>query len=111
MIRDFVGFALLRSVIGRGNSHHSLNQSDSKLKTNHNLVACVFPRFRPLGCFNFEFSLVLKGIFLSSDWAVVITLVFFLRHSVEKCFNGKRKTKIYVFLSFKVIDGLRECFA
>ena len=108
MIRDFVGFALLRSVIGRGNSHHSLNQS---IKTNHNLVACVFPRFRPLGCFNFEFSLVLKGIFLSSDWAVVISLVFFLRHSVEKCFNGKRQTKIYVFLSFKVIDGLRECFA
>ena len=100
MIRDFVGFALLRSVIGRGNSHHSLIQSDSKLKTN-----------QPLGCFNFEFSLVLKGIFLSSDWAVVITLVFFLRHSVEKCFNGKRQTKIYVFLSFKVIDGLRECFA
>ena len=38
-----------------------------KTKTNHDLVARVFPRFRQFG-FCFEFSLALKGIFLSSYW-------------------------------------------
>ena len=32
-------------VIGSENSCHSLNQSDAKLKTTHDLVARVFPRF------------------------------------------------------------------
>ena len=32
VIRDCIGFALLRSVIGLENSHHPLNQSDAKLK-------------------------------------------------------------------------------
>ena len=31
-IRDGIGFALLRSVIGPENSRHFLNQSDTKLK-------------------------------------------------------------------------------
>ena len=32
VIRDYIGFALLRSVIGLENSRHPLNQSDAKLK-------------------------------------------------------------------------------
>ena len=32
VIRDCIGFALLRSVIGLENSLHPLNQSDAKLK-------------------------------------------------------------------------------
>ena len=32
VIRDFIGFALLRSVIGPENSLHYLNQSEQKLK-------------------------------------------------------------------------------
>ena len=35
-----------------------------KTKTNHDLVALVFPRFRQFLCFYFEFSLALKDIFL-----------------------------------------------
>ena len=38
-----------------------------KNETNLDLVARVFPRFRQFG-FCFEFSLALKGIFLSSYW-------------------------------------------
>ena len=32
VIRDFIGFALLRSMIGLENSLHYLNQSEQKLK-------------------------------------------------------------------------------
>ena len=39
--------ALLSSVIGPENSHHSFKQSDSKLKP----IPIVFPRFRVFGCF------------------------------------------------------------
>ena len=55
----------------------SLSQSIIyKIKTNHVLVArvfprfrqSVFPRFRHSGWFYFEFSLVIKDIFLYSDW-------------------------------------------
>ena len=49
----FFVFALLHSVIGPENLYHSLDQSHAKLKTNHDLVASVFPRFRQLTCLNF----------------------------------------------------------
>ena len=45
-------------------------KSESKPKTNHDLVARVFPRFRQFGCFYLEFSLALRDIFLSSDWTL-----------------------------------------
>ena len=70
-IRDSIGFAFLRSVIGLENSRHSL-KCKTKTKTNHDqerilschdLVTRVFPRFWHLACFNFEFSLVLEGFF------------------------------------------------
>ena len=55
--RNCIGFALLRSVIIPENSCHSLNQSDSKPKTNRTTVTRVFPRFMQLTCFYFAFSL------------------------------------------------------
>ena len=39
-----------------------------KSKTNHDLVARVFPRFRQFGYFYFEFSLALKVVFLSYNY-------------------------------------------
>ena len=57
-----LAFALLRSVIGPATSRLSLNQSDPELKTNHGRP------LRQFGCFlSFEFSLVPKGSFLSSN--------------------------------------------
>ena len=53
-----------------------------KIKTNHSLVAGVFPRFRWFGCFSFDFSWALKGSSLFFWWVVVI--IFVLRHSLEK---------------------------
>ena len=53
-----------------------------KSKTNHDLVARIFPRFRQFGSFYSEFSLALK--ILSFFWlAVVITLVLVSRHSIK----------------------------
>ena len=63
VIRNCIGFALLRFVIGLENSRHPLNQSDAKLiKTNRDLVTRVFPRlifaFVLIGhCDYFGFSL------------------------------------------------------
>ena len=53
MNMGFFVFALLHSVIGPENLYHSLDQSHAKLKTNHDLVASVFPRSRQLTCLNF----------------------------------------------------------
>ena len=39
-----------------------------KTKTNHDLVTCVFPRFRQFSWINFDFSLALKSILKSSDF-------------------------------------------
>ena len=41
-----------------------------KTKTNFDLVACVFPRFRRFGRLYSEFLLALRSIFLSSDWSL-----------------------------------------
>ena len=51
-----------------------------KIKTNHDLIPRVFPRFRQFGCHYFEFSLAITGILLSSDWPLLfITLVVVFR--------------------------------
>ena len=47
-----------------------------KTKTNHDLVARVFLRFRQFVCLYFEFSLALRVIFISSDWS--LRLLWFL---------------------------------
>ena len=61
VIRDYIGFALLRSVIGLENSRHPLNQSDAKLK--------------PIATWSLVFSRAwdrLRVFTLSSHWFVVI---------------------------------------
>ena len=83
-LRECIGFALLRSVIGQENSrHHSeLNQSDAKLK--------------PIVSWSLAFSRAsgrLHVLTSSSHWFpvtfsfVLITLVLVLRHSIEKGSN------------------------
>ena len=67
VIRDNIGFALLRSVFVPEKSHHSLNQSDAQLD-NHDLMVSVSSRSVWFACFNFEFSSAHWGILLSSDW-------------------------------------------
>ena len=44
IIRDCIGYALLRFVIGPKHPSHSPNQSNAKL-TNHESVARLFPPF------------------------------------------------------------------
>ena len=57
-------------MIGPENSQHPLNQLNAK---NHrNLVTCVFPRFKQLACFHFEFSLVNDDVNLCSDLSLRI---------------------------------------
>ena len=61
VIRNCIGFALLRSVIGLENSRHPLNQSDAKLK--------------PIATWSLAFSRAwdrLRVFTLSSHWFVVI---------------------------------------
>ena len=58
-----VGFPLLRFVIGPENSRLSLSVNHMQSK-NQSRLGC--PRF--FRWFYFEFSLVINGIFLSSDW-------------------------------------------
>ena len=70
-----VGFPILSSLIGSEKSRLSLNQSDAKLKQIPIWSSAFFSRFRQFACFQFEFSLALKGIFFSSVW----------RHLIEKC--------------------------
>ena len=53
VVRDTLGFALLRSVIGSENSYHFLNQSDAKLKLNG---TWCFAFFLHLGRLVFTFS-------------------------------------------------------
>ena len=62
-------FELLRSVIGLEIRLPPPSQPiRSKTKTNRDLVTRVFPRFRPVTCINFEFSLASCDIDLCSDW-------------------------------------------
>ena len=67
VIGNFLGFALHRSVIGP-ETRATFSTIRCKIKTNYDVIARVFPRFRQFGCLYFEFSLALKVIFLSSDW-------------------------------------------
>ena len=86
VIRDCIGFTLIRTVIGLENSRHPLKQSDAKLlKANHRRLA--FSRA----------SGQLHVFTLSSHWLLVM-LTFglvgrcdyfglVLRHSIEKRFK------------------------
>ena len=71
VIRDRIGFALLRSVIGPENSRHSLRQWDAKFEP-ISTWSPAFSRFLcSFGCFYFEFSLVLYSSLYSvgDDWS------------------------------------------
>ena len=48
---DYIGFVLLRSVIGPENSHHPLNQSDVKLKPVAIWSPALYLRFEQFACF------------------------------------------------------------
>ena len=56
-----------------------------KNKTYHDLVACVFPRFKQFGCFEFDFSLGVIGIFPSSDWLLWLLWFWFVWDSIKNC--------------------------
>ena len=94
--RNCIGFAFLRRVIGPEKSHHSLNQSDSKLTASQDLVTSVFPRFMQFTWFYFELPLAPYYIFPSFWLAAEITPVLALRHSIEKRSNSK------LYVGFKV---------
>ena len=61
----FHWFALLCSVIGPEKLASISQPIRYKTKTNHDLVARVFPRFRQFACFCFEFSSALQGYVFS----------------------------------------------
>lgn len=50
-------------MIGPEKPTLSTNQMQDLIKTNHELVARVFPRLKQFGSFYFEFLLALEGIF------------------------------------------------
>ena len=87
VIRDCIGFALLRSVIGLENSRHPLNQSNAKQKPIASW-SLAFSRacMRPVTCI--YFCIVLVGNcwnFPLFGLTVVLNLVLVLRHSIENC--------------------------
>ena len=67
---DYIGFVLLRSVIGPENSHHSLNQSDAKLKTSRDLVTCALPALQAVCLF----------FIMSSHWLITMSTFALIRH-------------------------------
>ena len=53
VIRDFFSFALHRIMIGPENSRSILSTNQNQTKTNRDLVARVFPRFKQFTSFRF----------------------------------------------------------
>ena len=82
VIRDWIGFAFLYSVIGPENSRRSLNQSDAQLTS----IATWSPTFSRVLCDLLVFTLSSHWLgVISYLWlAFEITLVLVLRHSIEK---------------------------
>ena len=70
IIRDCFGW--LCFLTGLENSRHLLNQSDTKLKNKRGMVIRVFPRFKQLAFFHFEFSLANDNVNLYYDWSLWI---------------------------------------
>ena len=62
-------------MIGPENTCHFLNQSNSSLKTNHDLVVCVFPRFRHFDSSEFPLASCHFNHFL--DWPLWFVLFWF----------------------------------
>ena len=84
LIRDYIGLALLRSVIGLENSRHPLSQSDAKLK--------------PIPTWLLAFSRACGGLHVftfSPDWFLVTFTFVLIGHCVYfgfgfTTFNGYR---------------------
>ena len=77
VIRDYIGFASLRSVIGLVNSRHSLSQSDAKVKPIANSSLAFFPHFTPVTCIR------------SSHWLLVIFTFVLIGHCAYFGFGFK----------------------
>ena len=68
----------------------TLSTNQMQTKTNHNLVARVFPRLRQLGCFCIEFSLALIGNFLPPDWPLLLFWFEFYDTQLKSALWGKK---------------------
>ena len=80
-------------MIGLENSRHFLNQSDAILtKTNRDLVTPVFPRFRPVTCAYFEFSLAPCDTYLFSDWLLLLLRKVLYQHFSRATVRAKVET-------------------
>ena len=84
LIRDCIGFALLRSVIGLEKSLHLLNQSDAKLNP---IATCSLSFSRACGALHvFTLSpdwFLVTFTFVLIELVIVFTLVLVLRHSMD----------------------------
>ena len=54
-----------------------------KTKTNRDLVACVFPRLRPVKCVYFELSLAPCDTYLCSDWPLRLLWFWFFNTQLK----------------------------
>ena len=93
VIRDHIGFALLRSVIGPENLRPSLNQSKAKLKPIMTQSPKCSRAVGSLVVFIWSFHWFLR-YFPLLLLAVIITLVLVSRHSIEmRAYQGKQMQK------------------
>ena len=98
----YVGFAFPRYVIGPGNSHLPLNQSDAKQKSSTTTWSLAFSRaLNSLVVFTLS-SQWLLVIFPFFRLAVVITLALVLRHLIEKRSNNHQLVGIMLSKCRKV---------
>ena len=83
-----------------------------KTKSNHDLVARVFPRFEHFVCFYFDFLLALIGIFLSSEWPLLLQLRFYDTHSKSslKIKFSKASLQCNCFSLLRSLIGLENLF-
>ena len=81
----------------------TLSTNQFKTKTNHDLVARVFPRFRQFVCLYFEFSLALRVIFISCDWS--LRLLWFLFYDTR----SKRSNIVIYFYFSDIYIEIKMC--
>ena len=115
----WLSFSLLYDWVRKLASHSQPVRC--KTKTNPDLVARVFPRFRLIGCSYFEFSLGLRVIFLSFDWLlrfigffyttlnrkafVTDDLFFLLLYSVRRTQNQSSKSSRNCGVKYNKVRG------
>ncbi len=84
VIRNCIGFALLCFITGPGKLGPFSQPIRCQTKTNCDSLTHVFPRPRQIS----HFTLRSHWYFPFLRLVVVITLVLFLRHSIEECCNS-----------------------